>query len=426
MSAELKTKLTQVEDDLKNLRDERAAKVRVRDEAKAAFAALDGYDTNSDEFKAAESAIKDVGEIDDKIAQTSAAQVGILKMLGQQDPAAAVRQQRAETPEGDRWDASKILDEETREKLAALAGSTGRFGRLDLGKVASRDALKAELGSTDVAGLIQSDNRGLLAPLYRPLRLLDLLPVGTTDSNLIEYVQVTGQSAVAAETAEGSLKPEATFGFEDADAPVRTIAAWVKVRKQTLADARGLQAFIDQSLRYDVRRRLETQAVAGDGTGQNLTGILETTGVQDPTVVTAESSADRVHHGIVGIQLADQEPNFVALHPNDWETIRLSRDDSGASAGTGGYLFGPPSQGGAVTLWGLPVVVTPAIPEGTALVGDARAALILIREGVNVLISDSDQDDFIRNRVTLLGEMRAGLVVWRPDGFAAVNLGVVA
>lgn len=430
MSDELKRKLSQVEDDLKQLRDDRAEKVRARDTAKAAFAATDGYDTDSDEFKAAEAAIKDVGELDDRIASTQAAQVGILKMLGQTDPdfggSDPLPGGGRDTGKAGRWDSGKLLTPEVLETLEKASSSTGRFGQIELGKIADRDALKAELGSSNVAGLIQPDQRGLLPYLYRPLRLLDLIPSGATDSSSVEYVQVTGMGTAAAETAEGAVKPEETYGFTDATALIRTIAAWVKIRKQTLADAAGLQTFLDTALRYDVRRRLEAQVANGDGAGQNIRGILNTTGVQTPTVGTAESGADRIHHGVVAVQLADQEPSFVGLHPLDWEDIRLSRDDSGAGAGTGGYLFGPPSQVGAPTIWGLPPVVSTSFPQGTALVGDANAATVLIREGLNVLISDSDQDDFIRNRVTLLGEMRAGLVVWRPNGFAEVNLGVVA
>jgi hypothetical protein len=41
---------------------------------------------------------------------------------------------------------------------------------------------------------------------------------------------------------------------------------------------------------------------------------------------------------------------------------------------------------------------------------------------VNVLLSDSDQDDFIKNRVTMLAEMRAALPVFRPAAFATAAL----
>jgi HK97 family phage major capsid protein len=419
---DLKSKLKQVEDDLSQLRNDRAEKAKARDTAKEAFAKLDGYDVESAEYKAAEAAIKSVSEVDEKIAQTQAAQVGILKMLGQQDPAAApgARVEKTDDPERDAWNAKRIIESDGYKEMRSkgVFESSGRLGNLSLGQVASRDALKAEIGSTNVGGLIQPDVRGLVAPIMRPLRLLDLLPIGTTDSNSIEYVQETTLPlTTAAETVEGAAKPEAAYAFADATAPIRTIAHWKKVRKQTLADAAGLQTLMDTTLRYGVRRRLENQVLGGDGVGENIRGIINTSGIGTVAKAVGESAADALHHGIVAIQLADQEPGFVALHPTDWEQIRLSRDDSGAAAGTGGYLFGAPSQQGASTLWGLPVVVSPAMPVNTGLVGDAQAALVAIRSGVEVLVSDSDQDDFIKNRVTLLAEMRAGLLVWRPSGF---------
>lgn len=420
MPPDLKQKLGAVEEELSSLRDERKTLAEQREEAKSAFAAVDGYDTESDEFKAADEAIKAVSEVDQKIADAEAAQVGILRMLGQSDPAVVSNGNRPEPAKGDGWDSSGLVSSEAYQRLAAAAGSKGRFGSVDLGAVASREALAADIGSADVAGLIQPDRRGLIPPIFRPLTLLDVIPTGATNSNLVEYVQVTTLPEQAAEVSEGQPKPEAELGFEDADAPIRTIAAWLKLRKQTLADADALRSFVDTALRYDVRRRLETQVIAGDGNGENIAGILETPNVLQPVV--SGSDADKVHNGITAVQLANLMPSVVALHPNDWEGIRLSRDDSGASAGTGSYLFGPPSVGGAVTLWGLRTVVSVAVPEGTAIVMDPNGALILIREGVNVLVSDSDQDDFIRNRVTVLAETRAGLVVPRPDAFAIVDL----
>ena len=73
-------------------------------------------------------------------------------------------------------------------------------------------------------------------------------------------------------------------------------------------------------------------------------------------------------------------------------------------------------------LWGLPAVPSKVLAPGTAIVGDFSQCTLYVREGANVRISDSDQDDFIRNRVTLLGEGRFGLAVWQPAAFAVVDL----
>jgi HK97 family phage major capsid protein len=66
-------------------------------------------------------------------------------------------------------------------------------------------------------------------------------------------------------------------------------------------------------------------------------------------------------------------------------------------------------------MWGLPLIVSTVMPQGKALVGDfSIGCQLFIREGLNVRMSDSDSDDFLRNRVTVLAEMRAGLATWQP------------
>jgi HK97 family phage major capsid protein len=74
-------------------------------------------------------------------------------------------------------------------------------------------------------------------------------------------------------------------------------------------------------------------------------------------------------------------------------------------------------------MWGLPAIPSRAMPQGQALVGAfARGTTLFIREAVNVRISDADQDDFVRNRLTMLGEGRFGLAVWQPTAFWVVNV----
>jgi hypothetical protein len=49
---------------------------------------------------------------------------------------------------------------------------------------------------------------------------------------------------------------------------------------------------------------------------------------------------------------------------------------------------------------------------------------LFVREGVQVLVSDSDSDDFLRNRITMLGETRVASAIWQPGAFAIVHLAV--
>lgn len=93
------------------------------------------------------------------------------------------------------------------------------------------------------------------------------------------------------------------------------------------------------------------------------------------------------------------------------------------AGGSGDYFSGGPFVATAERLWGTVAVPATGIPAGTALVGDATVGCTLfIREGVTVIASDSDQDDFVRHRVTLLGKGRFALAIWQPSAFAVVDL----
>ncbi len=117
--------------------------------------------------------------------------------------------------------------------------------------------------------------------------------------------------------------------------------------------------------------------------------------------------------------LADQEPNFAALHPLAWQDLLLMREN--ASAPKGMYLYGGPATQAAATVWGLTVTPSTAVAQASPLVGDSSGCTLLFREGVNVKTSDNDQDDFIRNRVTVLAEARVAFPVWRPSAFAVAD-----
>lgn len=427
--APLKDKLKKIEAELATERDRRPGLVKARDEAREAFASSESLSQESPEFEAANDAVRELGACDDRVAELKELQVATLKMLGRDAPTSARGNDR---PAGDPtdprtqgWLAATLGDADTLEALARAAVSKNRFGGIDLGSVASRDALVADItGSTSMR---RGDFGGILPQLRRRLSVLDLIPTGTMNNNTFPYTREGGSFATAAETAEGATKPEAALTLTDDEAVAATIAHWLKVRKQALSDAPALQSIIDGRLRYGVLRRLEGQVLSGDGSGANMRGILNTTGLGAVTFSAGAVLVEQILAGITTVMLADAEATGIVMNPIDWQAALLTKATYSASAGvTGGsgeYVGGGPFQMTPQQLWGVPLVPSIAVAQGTALVGDfAIGAQLLIREGVQVLLSDSDQDDFIRNRVTMLAEMRAALPVFRPAAFSTVAL----
>jgi hypothetical protein len=422
----LRSKLKGIEDEIGRLAVTKAEKQKVLDEAKAAWAQSPDNDMKSDVFRAAETARGDWGQVEDQIVDLTRVQIATLKMLGSDSDNNKVdtgNGSRSKAENYEDWDSANVLTEELTTRLKAVSNSSGRFGSIDLGQVANRDALRNSLkaaGDLDsTAGLRRGPSYGVVQQSYRPLRVLDLVPIGAMDGNTLPYTQEGGTFG-AAPTAEGTRKPGGGMTLTDATANAETIAVWQKMKKQALSDTAALQSIIDQRLRYAVRLALEGQVIAGDGTSPNLSGIRNQAGIGRVTWAALAATvplADRILAGIVQVMLGNGEANGVAINPTEWQTILTAKDT------TGGYLQGGPFSPVASTVWGVPMLPTPAMAAGYSLVGDySQGAQVFVREGVNVLISDSDLDDFTNNRVTLLAEGRFALAVWRPAVFSEVDL----
>jgi HK97 family phage major capsid protein len=437
MSDALRDRLKAIREQISDARDRRAAAKKERDSATEKFgqAEHDGPVTEWAEFAAAQEATRALGAIEDELADLQVAESAILEMLGEaREPVEATTGNGAGGARTG-WDGHALLAADGSSYRRAVEGgvftSQNKFGTVSLGEIASRDEAvqflaqgNAPAGPVDSSGagtLIQPDRRGLQPLNLRPLRFLDLIPTGTTDSNSIEYVQVQAIPGTSGPVPEGAIKPEVGLGLADAVAPVRTIAGWIKVNRQAMDDAAGLATLINTLMPYDVRRKIENQVLAGDGTGQNLTGILNQSGLGAPPFVAGDNPADAILRAMTVVILSEADPNFVAAHPLTWQDILLMREGSDTNARAGQYLAGGPFAFTAPTIWGLALTPSTVIPQATPLVGDAMGVTLLFREGVNVKTSDSDQDDFVRNRVTVLAEARVAAPVWRPASFAIAD-----
>lgn len=280
---------------------------------------------------------------------------------------------------------------------------------------------------TGVGGaLVQNQVLPTVPSLLRETTFLDLIPTTTTISDTIEYPQETFTNAAAptpeasATTGTSGTKPEATFIYTPQTAPVRTIAQWVPVTNRMLADAPALRGYIDARLLAGLNVVLESQVISGDGTGENVLGLLNATGINIQARGT-DPSQDAILKGMTQVRVTGlSEPSAVVLNAIDFQNIRLARENA-ASATFGGYLMGPPNLTGPTTLWGKPVVVSLGLAAGTALTGDfATACMLFDREEGQIRVGWIDQQ-FVRNMQTLLAELRAAFAVFRGAAFSKIT-----
>ncbi len=280
--------------------------------------------------------------------------------------------------------------------------------------------------TTDAAGsvgsLVQPQRVAGTELPRRRMTIRALLAQGNTNSNAIEYDKEKAFTNSADVVAEGALKPQSELQFEDASAPVRTIAHWMRASVQILADAPALRSMIDQRLRYGLAFKEEQQLLNGSGSGQNIEGLVTAaTAYAAPGSLTAATPVDVVRLMILQVALAEYPANGIVMNPIDMAAIEMAKDTAG------GYLIGDPQGTIQKRLWGLPVIETQAMGVDKALVGAFDlAAQIFDRQDATVEVSTEDQDNFVKNKVTIRAEERLALAIYREAALVYGDLGRVA
>lgn len=263
----------------------------------------------------------------------------------------------------------------------------------------------------------------------RQLTVVDLFAQETTDKAAITYFvegPVTGAPGVV---AEGGKYPQLEIGdpVPHTD-PVKKIGCLYKETEELLEDAPRLAQSIDNRANYLQDLEVENQVVSGDGKGDNLKGLLNTSGLQLGSYTDIEGLIEAIKSAKVGIKV--NTPGFRAdglvINDEDWDAI-TSQKDANKQYLAGGPFYGAyGSDNGPVEeppLWGLRVVPTQAVPKGTCIVGAFYlGGSVIKKDGRVVDITNSDVDDFEHGRIAIRPSERMTLAVRYPAAFVKISL----
>ncbi len=269
---------------------------------------------------------------------------------------------------------------------------------------------------------------GIVPEARQGLTVRDLLTARPTTFQVIDFVKVNSPMVPASPQVEAGLKFENQVTFTTVSERVRTIATWIPATRQVLDDFAELYGFIRQTMPYYLNLAEETQLLSGDGTNENLHGLIpQATAFNTALLSNSQgwNKIDIIGRGIQQVTVAKElPPTFVVVHPNDWWDMRLTKDSYGR------YILGDPQQGamagvgfGTVTptpnLFGLNVVPTTNIANGTFLIGSGNpiAAEIRDRMDVQIDISTEHSDYWVRNMVAVRAEKRLALLTKRGASF---------
>lgn len=249
-----------------------------------------------------------------------------------------------------------------------------------------------------------------------PLMVTDIIPTTGTQQAAVVYMEETTRTNAAAETAEGGTYAESAFALTQRTSPVQKIAHFIPVTDEQLEDVAQVRGYLDNRMRFGLQQRTNTQILAGDGIAPNLEGLLNRSGIQTQAL-GGDTVPDAVYKAMTKVRVVGFAiPNAVVMHPNDWQGIRLLRTADGI------YIWGSPSEAVPERIWGLPVVQDQAETENTALVGDfANFTELAIRRGVEVKVSDSHSDYFVKGKQAIRADYRAALQLYRATALCTVT-----
>lgn len=294
------------------------------------------------------------------------------------------------------------------------------------GGMEQKALLRAGDSSSGGAFVLPDDRPGIIDIRQRELTLLDLIPRLTTTSDTIQYIREDTYTINAAMVAEASAttgtsgrKPESELAYSTQSATVRTLAHWIPITNRMLDDAPAMRGIVDSRLLLGLDIKIEDQIISGGGTGEDFTGILNA-GIQTQAL-GSDNVVDAIFKARTKVRVTGHgRPTAVVLHPNDFQAVRLLRENV-ASATLGQYLMGPPNESGPTTIFGMPVVESEGLTENTGLVGDFSMGVSLFDREQSAIRVGTIDDQFVRNMQTILAEMRAALIVWRPSMFCQVT-----
>lgn len=277
---------------------------------------------------------------------------------------------------------------------------------------------KASRARIEVKNTVLADNTtttwfdqrpGVVPGAFLPLNVYRSLPQNQTSTDSVVLMREASFTNNAAGQVEGALKAESASTFNKYNVAIETVAHYQKVSKQLIADAPAVVSYIEGRLRWGVEAKVDDQLMNGDGTSPNLSGLLDTGNFTVYTPTSGDNLIQAINRAKYQLWAIGYMADTAYVHPADWGAQEIERE-----AGGGQYLYGAPGTISGVNPFGIRVVITPRIAAGTFLVGQVSAATSVWNRGGSTIEMGYENDDFTKNLVTLLAEVRLGLGVEVP------------
>ena len=259
------------------------------------------------------------------------------------------------------------------------------------------------VGTSSIPFSLSEAEPGLTRIQRRMPWIMQIANTSPTSKPYVQYAEQKNADGAANETAEGLAKNLIDFDWVEKSQKVEKITAYIKVSKESLDDLDGLQAEIDNELVTTILLKADLDLLTGDGTTPSIAGILtmDTAWAAGALALAVEQAnrADVIRAAINQIVSANFMPNYALLHPSDVALMDLTK------ASDGHYSLPPFRSADGMMISGVRILENTGQTADSFTVGDFTKLNVRIREGVTIDMG-LDADDFTKNLVTILGEIR--------------------
>jgi len=234
--------------------------------------------------------------------------------------------------------------------------------------------------------------------------ILELVNVTTTNAAVVSYVERDAPDGAPGMTAEGAVKPLIDFDYTERLAVVKKMTARIKMSKEMMEDVDGFVADTEDELTERLALLIDTQLLSGDGTGNNLSGILtNATAFAAGGLANAIENAnnfDVLRVALNQVSLNNFNSTVIIMNPTDVTAMDLTKgsDDH--------YIMPPFSTADGTIIKGIRIVENNGVTADDFVVGDLSKYKVKLREDININYGHSG-DDFEKNLLTSLCEARA-------------------
>lgn len=264
------------------------------------------------------------------------------------------------------------------------------------------------VGSGSIPFTLADYEYGLTRVVRRNPFIMALVSIGRTVKKYIQWAEQANPDPDAADTtAEGAAKTQGDFDIVEKSCPVEKVTYFIKISREMLDDVDFIAAEIRLELVELIKLKADEQVLNGNGTPPNLKGILSFAQSFDAgpltDTVNSANNFDVIRAAIDQIERATPNgpfmPNYIVMNPSDIASMELTKDSEDR------YLLPPFWTMGGRMISGLPIVANIGMAVNNFLVGDFTKSNVRIREDIMIAMG-YENDDFTKNLVTVLGEMR--------------------